>query len=310
MPTIHGGVGAKLLATIAVIIAVLLAAGLIRALAGAVLRTQDRDRPRFWTTQIVRIVTVIAIVAGVFAIWSADVPELGMAGGWVAAGLAVALQRVVTAFAGYVIVLRGNIYTVGDRITMGGVRGDVVALGFMQTTVMEMGQAPGERSDDPAMWIRGRQYSGRIVRVTNDKIFETPVYNYTREFPFIWDEIVIPIEYGKDYQRAEQFLLDIARRHTADIMTEGRAALENLKSKYFLAEEPSVEPKVFVRLTDNWIELSLRFAARDHGVRGLKDAMYREILAALTEAKLEIASGTYAVVAMPPLKVELTAPVS
>jgi hypothetical protein len=93
-------------------------------------------------------------------------------------------------------------------------------------------------------------------------------------------------------------------------MKEGRAALENLKGKYFLAEEPSVEPKVFVRLTDNWIELSLRFAARDHGVRGLKDAMYREILAALTEAKLEIASGTYAVVAMPPLKVELTAPVS
>ena len=63
-----------------------------------------------------------------------------------------------------------------------------------------------------------------------------------------------------------------------------------------------------MRLTDNWIELSLRFLARDHGVRLLKDAMYREILTALDQAGIGIASGTYAIVEMPPLKVEMTAP--
>src|SRR5436305_6129295 len=99
------------------------------------------------------------------------------------------MQKVVTAFAGYLVILRGKTFTVGDRITMGGVRGDVVALGFMQTTIMEMGQPPGEQADPPAMWVQARQYSGRIVRVTNDKIFDTPVYNYTRQFPFVWEEM-------------------------------------------------------------------------------------------------------------------------
>ncbi len=59
---------------------------------------------------------------------------------------------------------------------MGGIRGDVIEIGFIQTAIMEMGQPPPVQSDDPAMWGRARQYTGRIVTITNDKIFETPVY--------------------------------------------------------------------------------------------------------------------------------------
>ena len=73
---------------------------------------------------------------------------------------------------------------------MGGVRGDVIALGFIQTTIMEMGQPPSVESNaDPAMWVRSRQYTGRVVTVTNAKIFDEPVYNYTRDFPYIWEEM-------------------------------------------------------------------------------------------------------------------------
>ena len=58
------------------------------------------------------------------------------------AGIAVALQRVISSFAAYLIILRGRVFTVGDRVTMAGVRGDVAALGFRQTPVLEMGQPP------------------------------------------------------------------------------------------------------------------------------------------------------------------------
>ena len=79
-------------------------------------------------------------------------------------------------------------FTVGDRITIGGVRGDVVALGFIQTSGMEMGEPPGAHSGDPTVWVNARQYTGRVVNVTNDKLFDTPVFNYTREFPFLWTD--------------------------------------------------------------------------------------------------------------------------
>ena len=117
---------------------------------------------------------------GLVSVWFDDPTRLATALGLVTAGLAFALQRVITALAGYIVILRGKTFNVGDRITMGGVRGDVIALGFIQTTIMEMGQPPAVQNADPAMWVRARQYTGRVVTVTNDKIFTEPVYNYSR----------------------------------------------------------------------------------------------------------------------------------
>ena len=73
------------------------------------------------------------------------------------------------------------------------------------------------------VWVRGRQYTGRIVTVTNDKIFEEPIYNATREFPFLWDEIQIPITYASDRQRAEAILLEVAAARDRGHPARGRA---------------------------------------------------------------------------------------
>jgi small-conductance mechanosensitive channel len=187
---------------------------------------------------------------------------------------------------------------------MGGVRGDVVALGFMQTTVMEMGEPPAVQGADPAMWVHSRQYTGRLVRVTNDKIFDSPVYNYTREFPYLWEEIRLPVKYGADRGRAEAILLEAARRHTATIVEEATPALQHLRDRFTFKGDAALEPAVYYRLTDNWLELTVRFLCREHGVRGLKDAISRDILAALEGAGLEVASATYEIVGLPPVQIQ------
>jgi small-conductance mechanosensitive channel len=305
MPTFsNAGLFEKIFITAGLVVGVLIAAALVRLLAHRTLRGVAGDRPRFWIAQVVRLVTLAVILLIIVRVWLSGTSGFGAAMGWVAAGLAVALQRVVTAFAGYLIILRGNVFTVGDRITIGGVRGDVIALGFMQTTVMEMGQSPSEMKDDPSMWVRGRQYSGRIVRVTNDKVFDTPVYNYTRDFPYMWDELLLPIRYGDDYGKVEEILLRVARKHTAEVTGAAQKSLEALGGEYFLGETPDVEPRVYIRTTDNWMELSVRFIARPTSARALKDAMTRDILPALAAEKIGIASGTYAIVEMPTLRVE------
>src|SRR5581483_2639713 len=138
----------RILLTIGLIVGVLVAAALVRGASRLVLRGEPRDRSRFWIAQATHLLALCGIAAVIIGVWvAANTRELGTVSGWFAAGLTIALQRVVTAFAGYVIILRGNIFTVGDRITMDNVRGDVVALGFMQTTVMEMGQSPPEQGD-------------------------------------------------------------------------------------------------------------------------------------------------------------------
>jgi small-conductance mechanosensitive channel len=302
--TLRQNVLEKLLLTVVLCAAALLAAAAVRGLARAAFRGPTWNRARFWIAQFTHLFVLAAIITIITRLWIFGTTELGPILGYFAAGLTIALQRVVTSFSAYLIILRGKTFTVGDRIMIGGVRGDVVALGYMQTTVMEMGQALGETGDEPSMWVHARQYSGRIVRVTNDKIFDTPIYNYTRDFRFMWDELMLPIRYGDDYQAVERILLDVAQRHTASVIRESQEQLSVVRAKYFMTEEPSVDPRVYVMLTDNWVQLSLRFVVRSTGAREIKDAMNREILAAMADAKIAVASGTYAVVEMPTVRVQ------
>lgn len=306
-----GDTGRKLLLTLVLIVTVLVLRAvvgwLLRHLRHGIARKTGDERARFWGQQSVSLAALAVIVAGIMSIWFDNPGRLATMAGLVTAGIAVALQRVITSFAAYLIILRGRVFTVGDRITMGGVRGDVVSLGFMQTTVMEMGEPPGEQPDPPATWVAARQYTGRIVRVTNDKIFDSPVYNYTRAFPYLWEEIHIPIKYGDDYATVERILLDVGGKHTSELQKNAAEALDALRHEFFLPDTVSVEPHVYLRLTDNWLALSLRFIAPQRGVRPLKDAMSRDIWAGLQAANIGIASGTYEIVGVPPLRVNVTA---
>ncbi len=295
--------GRKLLFSI-VFVAFILAVGwLLRWLAHHSTLDRRIKRFAFWTHQTVSILLAVIGALGLASIWFDNPASLTTIFGLFTAGVAFALQRVITAFAGYLVILRGRTFTVGDRITMGGIRGDVVALTFLQTVIMEMGQPAEGDSGDPA-WVQARQYTGRLVRVTNGVIFEKPVYNYTREFPYIWEEIRLPVPYSADRVRAERILLDAAAKHTTDISKLGEDAIQALESRYVL-KRSELKPQTYWRLTDNWLEITVRFLVPDWGIRRIKSAMSRDILAQLDEARISIASGTYEIVGFPPIKVEM-----
>lgn len=295
--------GQKLLLTVVLILVVWALRTGLRQLVGVTRKGLGDKLAEFWTRQAVNIGTTLLLVFGLLSIWFDDPTRLATALGLITAGLAFALQKVVTAIAGYVVILRGNNFTVGERITMGGVRGDVIGLSFIQTTIMEMGQPPAVQGADPAIWVRSRQYTGRIVTVTNDKIFDEAVYNYTRDFPYLWEEISIPISYTADRDRAEAILLRAAKRH-ADVYSEqGQQAMNAMTRRYFV-QPVSVEPKVYYRLTDNWLELTVRFLAEDRGVRDIKDMMSREILREFDAAGIGLASATFEIVGVPPIRID------
>ncbi len=295
--------GKKLLFSLVFIGLTLLLSRGLRSLTRLLLQGRRDARVAFWTRQAIHLITSILMILGVVSVWFDDPTRLATAMGLITAGLAFALQKVVTSVAGYLVILQGRTFNMGDRITMGGVRGDVIALGFIQTTIMEMGQPPAVQNADPAMWVHSRQYTGRIVTVSNAKIFDEPVYNYTRNFPFIWEEMILPIAYDADHARAERILLEVAGRHTVPIGEMGEPALLEMERRYFI-RRAQMAPKVYFRLTDNWVELTVRFIARDHDIRDLKDAMSREILSALDEAGIGIASATMAIVGFPSVRIE------
>ena len=297
--------GYKVLLTLGLLLVLWLLRSAVVAVLGKVGASGDRaSRLGFWARQGVSLVVAALAVIGFVSIWFDDPANLTTAVGLVSAGLAFALQRVVTSLAGYFVILRGATFTVGDRITMGGVRGDVVALGFFQTTIMEMGQPPPVQNADPAVWIQSRQFTGRVVTVANSTIFDEPVYNYTREFPFIWEEMRLPIAYRDDRGKAEQILLQAARKHAVDPEQLDADMVTRLEHDYRVRRE-DFAPTAYWRLTDNWLELTVRFIAHDHGVRKMKDAMSREVLARLDQAGIGIASATFEITGLPTVQAKL-----
>ncbi len=292
--------GVKLFLTAVTVILLIVLRWIAQRVAGLLQRRVESESLRFWTRQAINLAFALLLLLALLSLWFDDPTRLATGIGLVTAGLAFALQKVITAIAGYFVILRGDTFSVGDRITMGGVRGDVIKLGFIKTTIMEMGQPPAVQHADPAQWVKGRQYTGRVVTVTNDKVFDEAIYNYTRDFPYLWEEMTLPIAYRDDRQRAEQILLDAARRYTVAVEDLPVDALDAMRRKYFV-RDVDLEPHVYWRITDNWLELTVRFLVGVYGVRGLKDQMTREVLAALDEAGIEIASATYEITRLPPL---------
>ena len=62
----------------------------------------------FWSRQAIHLATGVLLLLGLVSIWFDDPTRLTTALGLITAGLAFALQKVVTAVAGYFVILRGK----------------------------------------------------------------------------------------------------------------------------------------------------------------------------------------------------------
>jgi small-conductance mechanosensitive channel len=164
------------------------------------------------------------------------------------------------------------------------VRGDVIDITPLRTKVMEIGS-----SVDDDVWVRGRQYTGRIVAISNKATFLEPVFNYSASFEFIWEEVTIPVAYRDDWHAAERILNEEAVRISAS--DEAEAAIIQMIRRYPLART-EVEPRVFVRATDNYLELAARFIVPVRTARWVRDSFTRRVLDRLDEAGIPVASAT------------------
>jgi len=223
-------------------------------------------------------------------IWLGAGSSFTVAMGILGAGIAFASQELIGSFAGYVNIVTGSLFHIGDRVRIGNVVGDVMDISILRTTVMEIGE-----------WVRADQYTGRIVTVANRVVFSDPVFNYTQSWGYLWDEIRIPVTYESDWRLAVEIMLEHGRRHATHLLEAAHDALEALRQRYPI-QDVSVEPALYVALTDNWIELTLRYAVEVHERRQVQARLHQELLQRFeSEERITVASTTVAIVDFPPL---------
>ncbi|WP_175440088.1 mechanosensitive ion channel family protein [Micromonospora nigra] len=277
----NSSVGGRLVTTAMLVVVAILVGSAAARLAGW--RVTDAYA-RYYVRKATHYATVLILLVALAVLWRPFAGRIGVVLGFVAAGLAFAMQEVIGALAGWVSIMTSRQFRVGDRIQMGGVRGDVLDITPLRTTVLEIGSG----SDDSS-WVRGRQYTGRTVSISNKAVFSEPVYNSTATMQYLWEELTLTISYRDDWQQAERILREEAQRASSSL--GARQAIEQMRRRYPVGRT-EVDPRVFVRATDNWIELSARFVVPVREARAVKDTVTRTVLHRLEKAGITIASAT------------------
>ena len=233
-------------------------------------------------------------IRSLIALWAPFGGRISVILGFATAGIAFAMQEVIGALFGWVNILAGRIYTVGERIEVGGVRGDVMDISPLRTKILEIGSEPtgGERKS--STWVTARQPTGRVVTVSNRKTFTEPVFNYSAHLEWIWEELAFAVPQEADWEAAETILLEEIRGHAPDLRARGEAALAELGERYLLSPA-EVQPRSYIRLTEGDIEIVGRFVTAVRTARTAKDAITRAVIGRLRERGIPVAYQTYSV---------------
>lgn len=253
------------------------------------------DRTRYRARKVVGGVGWVVLALALAATFSDQLGNLALSFGVAGAGIAFALQEVIASIAGRVAVMFGGFYEVGQRVQLGGIKGDVIDIGLLRTTIMEVGD-----------WVKGDLFTGRVVRVANSYVFKEPVFNYSGDFRFLWDEVTIPVKYGCDHRLARATLERGAQEITGGFVEKAAVEWKAMLAKYAV-ETARVEPMVTLVANDNWMEFTIRYVVPYTRRRTTKDELFTWILDEINASggKLALASATFQLVEAPPIQVQL-----
>lgn len=281
----------QLIIAVAGLVVIRLLAALLTRWAG---RFVKDSQARYRIRKVSALISYLMIILFLAVVFRERLGGLAIALGVAGVGIAFALQEVVTSVAGWAAINFANFYKTGDRIQLGGIKGDVIDIGILRTTLMELGE-----------WVKSDLYTGRIVRIANSFVFKEPVFNYSGDFPFLWDEIMVPVTYASDHRLAREILEKIIHTVIEEYSAFAKRAWKDIVKKY-MVEEAMIDPVVTLVCTDNWIEFTVRYITDFKLRRSTKDRLFSLILEEFekTGGRVKIASTTVQLVDPQPLTVK------
>jgi small-conductance mechanosensitive channel len=242
----------------------------------AIGRIEDAST-RFTLKRVVHLVIVVAIaviiVSMLFVNWYGALTALGL--GSIVIGLAV--QSPMKSFIAWIYILVRRPYRVGDRIKIGDATGDVIDVGYLDTTLWEFG----------GKYISGDHPSGRIIRFPNEKAFDEIIWNYSWPlFPYIWNEIKFQIAYQSDLKFVSETMQRIVQEELGEEMMKRVEVYRDVLARTPVDElQVHARPRVIFRVDEvTWIDAIVRYLVPPRESGPTKSRLIPKLLAALNAA--------------------------
>lgn len=234
----------------------------------------DDNATRFTLRRILLLVVgamvAVITISVIFVNWYGALTALGI--GSIIIGLAV--QTPVKSFIAWIYILIRQPFRVGDRIKIGDATGDVIDVGYLDTTLWEFG----------GQYITGDHPSGRVIRFPNEKVLDEIVWNYSWPlFPYIWNEIKFQIAYQSDLQFVSETMQRVVSEEIGKEMSERIDTYRQLLSRTPVDElQVRAHPRVIFRVDEvTWVDAIVRYLVSPREAGSIKSRLIPKLLAAL-----------------------------
>ena len=247
---------------------------LVRKVGSAIIgrRTEDASR-EYVLTKSLACFSGGLVVLVLIRVWLGGIKGMMAYFGILSAGLAIALQDLLTNLAGWIFISSRKPFILGDRIQIGEHAGDVIDLRLFQFSLIEIGK-----------WVQADQSTGRIIHIPNGLVFKKSVINFTQGFSFIWHEIPVTVTFESDWEKAKSILTDIVNRHTA-IKSEQAAQEVRRTARKYLIHYQHLTPIVWTSVGDFGIILTIRYLSDPRKRRSSEQVIWEDILRVFAQHK-------------------------
>ena len=237
-------------------------------------RKAGTQKVKYNFIRLIRLLSVIIalfiLVTFIFQKWYTAAVSLGL----VSLILGFALQTPISSLIGWFYIIIRTPYRIGDRIQIGDFTGDVIEIGYLDTTLWEF-HGDYLSNDVP---------SGRLIRFPNTLVLQSEVYNYSwKKFPYIWNEIPFHIAYESDLEYVEKTLREATKEVLGPDMADRIRDLKDLIEKTPVDESQIREyPYVIFRTHVNtWIEANVTYLVEPRKAASVRTTILKKAIAQL-----------------------------
>lgn len=204
----------------------------------AMLRRSDVEtevRQRWLTT--LRNTIVVVFFLGMALIWSSQIETLAVSLVAIAAAIVLATREMILCLMGTIYRSSSRAYSVGDRIEINGLKGQVIDLNLLSTTLLESSQ------------VRRKGTVGRVLTFPNSLLLTQPVCNETMLGHYVVHTLQVSFNREDDWETAEAALLAAANAEVQEYAKDLARHARELQRSYGL-EAPSLVPRLHVALDE------------------------------------------------------------
>lgn len=221
---------------------------------------------RYQWQKIIQYISVFFILSFMVRIWFGAFESLSTYLGLLSAGLAIAFKDLLVDLAGWFFILIRKPFKVGDRIQVGGIKGDVIDIRIFQFSVIEIGN-----------WVGADQSTGRIIHIPNAKVFTEPQANYTAGFNYVWHEIPVLFTFESDWKKAKTILFEVLEKYADKFAPEVERQIKEAAKKYLIFYN-KLTPTVYTSVQDSGVLLTMRYLSEVKKRRSVEEAIWEHLL--------------------------------